>query len=57
MKLTKAEKNENPCCPFCEKEINEIKTKQIDTGWLKMTEKYIYFCPCCQKVLGIVQSI
>ena len=29
MKLTKAEKNENPCCPFCEKEINEIKNKAI----------------------------
>ena len=56
MELTKADNNEEPVCPFCSKELREIKTRQFDKGWFKVTEKFVYFCPHCKKVLGIGQS-
>ncbi len=56
MKLLKADKNETPKCPHCEEDLNTIKTKRFDKGFFKVTEKYVYFCPNCKKVLGIGQS-
>ena len=56
MDLRKAKDEEKPCCPHCEKVLDEIVAKQFDTGWTKVTDKFIYFCPHCQKVLGVGQS-
>ena len=56
MELTKAGEFENPVCPHCKKELDEIKAKQFDKGFFKVTEKCIYFCPQCKHVLGIGQS-
>ena len=56
MNIVKARKGEHPLCPHCEKEIQEMVAKQCDKSWFKVTEKYIYYCPHCKKVLGIGQS-
>ena len=32
MKSTKAKDDERPICPYCEKELDEIKTKEFDKG-------------------------
>jgi len=39
MELKKAGDRENPLCPHCEKELNEIVAKQFDKAWFKVTEK------------------
>ena len=56
MELSKAEAHENPICPYCERELTQILVKQVPKGFLKVTEKVIYFCPHCKKVLGVAQS-
>ncbi|MBN1855007.1 MAG: hypothetical protein JW829_19895 [Pirellulales bacterium] len=56
MELIKSDDRENPICPHCEKELHQIVAKQFDKGWFKVTEKYVYYCPYCKKILGIGQS-
>ncbi len=56
MELKKAAEHERPVCPHCEKELDEIRAKQFDKGFFKVTEKYVYLCPHCRKVLGVGQS-
>ena len=55
VKVIKAE-NEDPICPHCNEKLKSVKAKAFKTGWLSVTEKYVYFCPHCDKVLGIGQS-
>jgi uncharacterized protein with PIN domain len=56
MEITKAGASERPICPHCKKELDEVKAKQFDKGFFKVTEKYVYFCPHCKMVLGVGQS-
>ncbi len=56
MEITNAGESENPVCPKCEKELDEIKAKQFDKGFFKVTDKFVYFCPHCKGVLGVGQS-
>lgn len=39
-----------PTCPHCEKTIQTILSNRLSGGF---GVRYIYFCPECQKVLGI----
>ena len=57
MKLIKSTDREGPICPYCEKEIAEVVVKQFDNkSWFEITERLVYYCPHCRKVLGIGQS-
>lgn len=58
MKTSKLDMSDNitPICPFCEKEIKEIVNKQFDKSVWAITQKYLYLCPNCKKVIGIGQS-
>jgi uncharacterized protein with PIN domain len=57
MKSTKAGNDERPICPYCEKELDEIKTKEFDKGKLTLlSHSFIYICPHCRKVLAIGKS-
>ena len=56
VEISQAAEGENPVCPYCEADLPEIKAKRIDRGWLKITEKYVYFCPQCKRLLGVAQS-
>ena len=40
----------NPICPHCNKELDTIWYKELE-GMLG--KRYIYFCPQCNKVLGV----
>jgi hypothetical protein len=51
MKLVKASDHEVPICPHSEKQLHEVKTQDINKG-IGVSEKFVYFCPYCQKVLG-----
>ena len=52
MRFRKAEKNEDPICPFCKKELDEIVVKKFDEGFGKVSAKAI-FCPFCKSILTI----
>ena len=56
MKFRKAEENENPICPFCKKELDEIVVKNFDEGFVKVSAKAI-FCPWCKSILTINRDI
>ncbi len=52
LKFTEAEAHEWPICPWCKKEIKEIKFKQ--RGWLSSTTAF--WCPYCRSLLGTATS-
>jgi uncharacterized protein with PIN domain len=56
VELIKARDDEKPICPHCEQELAEVVARQFDKSWYKVTEKYVYYCPYCKKVLGVGQS-
>ncbi len=56
MNLIKPRDSEDPVCPHFEKELKEVVAKQFDKSWLKVTEKFIYYCLHCRKILGVGQS-
>ena len=56
MKLVKANDNEFPNCPFCDKKLKEIKAKRFDKFLFKNV-RYVYFCPHCKNTLGFAQSV
>jgi len=39
-----------PLCPHCEKPIQEISVRPIESA---LGVRYLYFCCDCRKVLGI----
>lgn len=57
---------EDPICPYCEKTVNwdnikstgprplEEKKKGTPSGWI--SERVIYYCPHCGKILGVALS-
>ncbi len=49
MKVEKRE-NINPICPFCEVDLDTVWTKELKGS---LGKRYIYFCPKCNKVLGV----
>lgn len=49
MHLTQKE-NVDPICPHCDKHFREIWFKTL-SGFLG--KRYVYFCPECQKVIGV----
>lgn len=51
MRYVKAEETEYPICPFCEKQLDTIKYKDVEGGFFA-TRKLIFFCPSYYKVLG-----
>ena len=40
----------NPICPHCEKELNEILTRKVESNF---GVRFIYFCSKCKKTLGV----
>jgi hypothetical protein len=40
-----------PVCPHCEAELPEIHVRRPD-GPFGMGRGFVFFCPCCRKVLG-----
>jgi hypothetical protein len=45
------EKNDvSPVCPHCRTALHEVWYRGL-SAWLG--KRYIYFCPGCQKVLGV----
>ena len=60
MELIKPGDEENPICPHCENELTQVVakkvTKQFDKPRFVLTEKFVYSCPHCRKVLGVGQS-
>jgi uncharacterized protein with PIN domain len=44
-----------PICPHCENELTEVYTRAKGVPFIQGTN-VVYFCPHCQKVLGIGQS-
>ena len=44
-----------PICPFCEQEFAEVNAQGKGTAYFE-GRTVIYFCPHCQKVLGIAQG-
>ena len=56
MKFRKADENENPICPFCKRQLDEIVIKKFDKGLGKVSAKVI-FCPLCKSVLTINRDI
>ena len=53
MEIIKAAEEENPYCPHCGKELRQIKEKKFGTGFFRIIQKYMYYCPLCKKILGI----
>ena len=56
MKMTEVkDKEPGPVCPFCEKDLEEVNCKKIDTSFLStsIATKNVVFCPHCRKVLGV----
>ncbi len=49
LKIIESE-TENPICPFCEKELTELKARRIKSIF---GVKFVYFCSFCRKVLGV----
>jgi hypothetical protein len=39
-----------PACPHCSQPITKVYYRELSGVWGK---RYIYFCPSCQKVLGV----
>lgn len=56
MELRKAKENEHPRCPHCDRDLKEIVAHKFSKGFMQVTDKQIYSCPHCKKVLGIAQS-
>jgi len=57
MKTIKAKNDELAICPHCEKEFDEIKTKEFNKGKLTIiSHSFVYMCPHCRKVLAIGTS-
>ena len=58
IKLIAAEDGENPYCPYCEKELAEIKYKHlVKPKWYAGGVRLLaWFCPTCKKYLGASQS-
>jgi len=52
MRFKNAKENENPICPFCKKELDEVLIKKYDRGFMRVSAKVI-FCPWCKSVLTI----
>jgi len=48
MRFIKAREDEWPTCPWCKKELNDLKYK--DRGFLKNVT--VYWCPHCGHLLG-----
>jgi hypothetical protein len=44
------QRNVDPICPYCSKEIDEIWFKELKAMFGR---RYIYFCGHCRKVLGV----
>ena len=58
IKSTRAKADELPICPHCEKEINEIKKKELDKEkFTLVTRSFAYFCPHCRKLLAVGAGI
>lgn len=53
MKLVKSSDDEIPICPHCEQELHEVKMKNVNHKIFTVSEKFVYFCPHCHKVLGL----
>ncbi len=65
LKFVKASDSEftNPICPFCKKELNEVKTKVLKNnkgllgnlweGDISGEFGMAFFCPSCKSLLGI----
>lgn len=39
-----------PLCPHCEKEIEEIAARRVEST---LGVRFLYYCTACRKVLGI----
>jgi hypothetical protein len=48
IKFTKAREDEWPMCPYCKKDLKEIKYKQ--RGWISTLTTF--WCPQCRSLLG-----
>lgn len=44
-----------PLCPHCSKELNEVYRRSRGIGFF-VGRNNVFFCPHCQKVLGVGQS-
>ena len=40
----------NPLCPHCQQALNVMWFKELAGA---LGKRYVYFCPFCQKVLGV----
>ncbi len=48
------EVDEVPLCPYCEKDLNEIKVNSKQAPWSVVKEmRNVCFCPHCRKLLGV----
>ena len=57
MKFIKAEDDETPLCPHCEKPLQDVKAKPIKGGFIELRDRWMYFCPGCRKVLGVGHAL
>lgn len=48
IKFTEADYNEWPICPYCKKDLNEIRFKK--RGWLSTITTF--WCPHCRSLLS-----
>jgi uncharacterized protein with PIN domain len=39
-----------PICPHCEKEIQEIASRRVES---LLGVRFVYYCTACRKVLGV----
>lgn len=44
-----------PICPYCETELKDIYYQEKGPGFLA-SKTVVYFCPHCNKVLGVARS-
>jgi hypothetical protein len=46
----KEKKEVTPICPHCQQRLDEVWFRKLSST---LGRRYIYFCPSCQKVLGV----
>ena len=51
-----ADEDEFPVCPYCETVLAEIIRREIPQDAFELFRKWIFFCPNCQKVLGVATT-
>jgi len=46
----------HPVCPHCNERLTQVYYRAKGPGWLVFARNAVYFCPHCNKVLGLGQS-